>query len=120
MPDVDSDAPMFCTVCSVQCLNAASWTQHLRGRKHARNVRRDPTADSRGAGEVPSQSVQGVLVSRARPDQKATTFVTTQVARFLVQELTTSLWTRSNRATEGLAEVSQDLQAGDVPGPGVR
>ena len=119
MPDVDSDAPMFCTVCSVQCLNAASWTQHLRGRKHARNVRRDPTADSRGAGEVPSQSVQGVLVSRARPDQKATTFVTTQVARFLVQELT-SLWTRSNRATEGLAEVSQDLQAGDVPGPGVR
>ena len=91
MSDGTSDASLYCTLCSVHCLNASSWASHLSGKKHKRNLSRSLPADSRSAGDVPNQSGPGVLVSAACPDQQATTFVTNQVARFLVHEIP-KLW----------------------------
>ena len=107
MSDGTSDASLYCTLCAVRCLNASSWASHLSGKKHKRNLSRSLPADSRSAGDVPNQSGPGVLVSAACPDQQATTFVTNQVARFLVHEIP-KLWAGPNVATGVLVRVSQD------------
>ena len=96
---------MYCTLCAVRCLNASSWASHLSGKKHKRNLSRSLPADSRSAGDVPNQSGPGVLVSTACPDQQATTFVTNQVARFLVHEIP-KLWAGPNVAT-GVVPVTE-------------
>ena len=107
MSDGTSDASLYCTLCAVRCLNASSWASHLSGKKHKRNLSRSLPADSRSAGDVPNQSGPGVLVSAACSDQQATTFVTNQVARFLVHEIP-KLWAGPNVATGVLVRVSQD------------